>query len=78
MLGKPLRGYSWQISEGSDSHHHTLIALSHCPRGVFCSEGLKCSNEVIHMWSHYRIWAKDYFLAFDAQTSLLCCRFIFM
>lgn len=40
MLGRPLKGCSWQISEGSDSHDHALIALSHCPRGVFCSEGL--------------------------------------
>lgn len=38
--GQTIKRMFWQISEGSDSRDHTLIALSHCPRGVFCAEGL--------------------------------------
>lgn len=46
MLGKLSKGCSWQISAGSDSHDHTLIALTQCPHGVFCSEGLHAQMEL--------------------------------
>lgn len=47
MLCKPLTGCSWQISEGSDSCDHILIALTHCPHGSFWSVGLHAQVKLI-------------------------------
>lgn len=47
MLGKPLKGCSWQISEGPHSLDHIPIALTRCPHGVFCSEGFHAQMKLV-------------------------------
>lgn len=47
MLCNCLTGCSWQISEGSDSCDHIVVALTHRPHGSFCSEGLDAQVKLI-------------------------------
>ena len=57
----------WRI----DSGDHTLTALTHCPHGLLCSEGLQAQVNRVTVESEPQV-----VLIFDAQTSLLCCGFI--